>query len=108
MFSESGEMDIKRVGYNSERILIPHISLLYPFAKDKGEPAYYGKRPEYFLDVSVFDISIKGSGINNAVIVAVSFLLSDHKLKFFNATNNKICASSFKFFPVSITKQHTY
>jgi hypothetical protein len=62
MFSESGEMDINRVGYNSERILIPHISLLYPFAKDKGKPAYYRILPGNIRDIPAFGIAIKEAG----------------------------------------------
>ncbi|HAJ93417.1 MAG TPA: hypothetical protein DCM41_00850 [Synergistaceae bacterium] len=70
IFSESGEMDINRIGYNSKRIFTPQISLLYAFAKDKGEPAYYRILPGKIRDVSAFGIAVKESGINNAVVVA--------------------------------------
>ena len=70
IFSESGEMDINRIGYNSKRIFTPQISLLYAFAKDKGEPAYYRILPGNIRDVSAFGIAVKESGINNAVVVA--------------------------------------
>ncbi len=70
IFSESGEMDINRTGYNSKRIFTPQISLLYAFAKDKGKLAYYRILPGNIHDVSAFGIAVKESGINNAVVVA--------------------------------------
>ena len=57
------------LGYNSSNEFTPQINLLFFFALDKCMPAYFRMLPGSVRDVSFLALSIKESGVKNAVLI---------------------------------------
>ena len=70
IISNSQEMDINRLGYNSHRQYDPQINLMYAFSADKHKPGYYRIIPGNIRDISSFKRSVEELGIENTVIIA--------------------------------------
>jgi transposase len=68
--SQSEKMNINREGYNAHREYDPQINLIYAFSCDANQPAYYRIVPGNVRDVSAIQLSLKETGLTNAVIVA--------------------------------------
>ena len=70
IISQSGNMEINRIGYNSHREYEPQINLLYAFSMNTEEPGYYRVLPGNIRDVSAFRKSVEELDIKNVVIIA--------------------------------------
>jgi len=70
IISDSQEMDINRIGYNSHRQYDPQINLMYAFSTDTHRPGYYRILPGNIRDVSAFRKSVEELGLSNTVIIA--------------------------------------
>lgn len=70
IISNSKEMDINRLGYNSHRQFDPQVNLMYAFSTDKQKPGYYRVLPGNIRDVTSFAFSVKELGIKNTVVIA--------------------------------------
>lgn len=68
--SQSEKLDINRKGYNGHRERNPQINLLYAFSRDAMQPAYYRVVPGNIREVSAIELSLKETGLENAVVVA--------------------------------------
>lgn len=68
--SNSNNMDINRIGYNSHNRFEPQINLMMAFSSDKQLPCYYRIVPDNIRDVSSFKKSVIESGIQNMTIIA--------------------------------------
>ena len=70
IISDSQEMDINRIGYNSHRQYDPQVNLMYAFSTDTHRPGYYRLIPGNIRDVSAFKRSVEELGLSNTVIIA--------------------------------------
>ena len=70
IISQSEEMDINRLGYNSHRQYDPQINLMYAFSADQHKPGYYRILPGNIRDVKAFKVSVEELGISNTVVIA--------------------------------------
>ena len=74
VISQSKNMGINRVGYNSKRIFDPQINLLYAFSYDpdaqKTAPAYYRIVPGSVREISAFKLSLVEADLADCVVVA--------------------------------------
>ena len=70
IISDSQEMDINRIGYNSHRQYDPQVNLMYAFSTDAHRPGYYRILPGNIRDVSAFRKSVEELGLSNTVIIA--------------------------------------
>ena len=70
IISDSQNMDINRVGYNSHRQYDPQVNLMYAFSADAHCPGYYRILPGNIRDVSAFRKSVEELGLSNTVIIA--------------------------------------
>lgn len=70
IISNSKNLEINRVGYNSHRQYDPQINLLYAFSAEERMPAYYRIVPGNVRDVTSFRLAVEESGITNMVVIA--------------------------------------
>ena len=70
IISQSENMDINRLGYNSHRQYDPQINLLYAFSLKTEEPGYYRVLPGNIRDVKAFRKSVEELNIENVVVIA--------------------------------------
>lgn len=70
IISNSEEMDINRLGYNSHRQYDPQINLMYAFSADEHRPGYYRVIPGNIRDVAAFRAGVQELGIKNTVVIA--------------------------------------
>ncbi|MBR5713434.1 MAG: transposase [Clostridia bacterium] len=70
IISNSKEMDINRLGYNSHREYDPQINLMMAFSADRHSPSYYRIVPGNVKDVTAFKQSVIESGIGNMTVIA--------------------------------------
>lgn len=68
--SFSDDVDIAKVGYNSQRSYDPQVNLFFMFSTDLSLPVYYRLLPGNVQDVSAMKLSILESGLKNVTIVA--------------------------------------
>ena len=70
IISNSANMDINRIGYNSHRQFDPQINLMLAFSAKQHMPGYYRVIPGNVRDVVAFKQSILESGIRNMTVIA--------------------------------------
>lgn len=70
IISNSNNMGINRVGYNSHRQFDPQINLMMAFSANKHMPGYYRVIPGNVRDVVSFKQSVIESGIKNLTVIA--------------------------------------
>jgi transposase len=70
ILSKSENMEINRVGYNVSREYDPQINLLYAFACESKQPAYYRIIPGNVRDISALKLSVTEAELENVVVVA--------------------------------------
>ena len=68
--SKSKEMSLNHIGYNSQGNCDPQANLLLLFSQTQHEPVYYRLLPGNIRDVKSVKLSLKESGINDAVFIA--------------------------------------
>lgn len=90
IISNSTEMNINRLGYNSHRQYDPQINLMMAFSADVHAPSYYRIVPGNVRDVTAFKQSVIESGIANMTVIADKgfgsndnfSMLEEHDLKY--------------------------
>ena len=70
IISNSANMDINRLGYNSHRQFDPQINLLMAFSAKQHMPGYYRVIPGNVRDVVAFKQSVLETGIRNMTVIA--------------------------------------
>ena len=70
IISNSGNMDINRLGYNSHRQFDPQINLMMAFSAKQHMPGYYRVVPGNVRDVVAFKQSVLETGIRNMTVIA--------------------------------------
>ena len=70
IISNSSNMDINRVGYNSHRQFDPQINLMLAFSAKQHMPGYYRVIPGNVRDVVAFRQTVMESGIKNMTVIA--------------------------------------
>jgi transposase len=75
--SKSREMSFNHVGYNSHRNFDPQANLLLLFSQTQHEPVYYRILPGNIRDVKSVKLSLKDSGIEDAIFIADKGFYSD-------------------------------
>jgi transposase len=68
--SKSKEMSLNHPGYNSQGNFDPQANLLLLFSQTQHEPVYYRLLPGNIRDVKSVKLSLKESGISDAVFIA--------------------------------------
>jgi transposase len=68
--SYSKKMDLPHIGYNNRMDFNPQVNLLYIFTAKEQMPTYYRLVAGNIKDVKAFALSIKESGLRNAIVVA--------------------------------------
>ena len=68
--SKSKEMSLNHPGYNSQGNFDPQANLLLLFSQTQHEPTYYRLLPGNIRDVKSVKLSLKESGISDAVFIA--------------------------------------
>lgn len=90
IISNSTQMNINRLGYNSHRQYDPQINLMMAFSADTHSPSYYRIVPGNVRDVTAFKQSVIESGITNMTVIADKgfgskenfSMLEEHNLKY--------------------------
>lgn len=90
IISNSAQMNINRLGYNSHRQYDPQINLMMAFSADVHSPGYYRIVPGNVRDVTAFKQSVIESGITNMTVIADKgfgsednfSMLEEHDLKY--------------------------
>lgn len=70
IISNSSNMDINRIGYNSHRQFDPQINLMLAFSAIQHMPGYYRVIPGNIRDVVAFSQTVIESGIRNMTVIA--------------------------------------
>lgn len=70
MHSYSDYLSMAKSGYNSQRDFDPQVNLLLIFSKQLLSPVYYRLLPGNIRDVKAFQLSLKESGIQDAILIA--------------------------------------
>lgn len=70
IISNSKEMNINRLGYNSHRQYDPQVNLMMAFSSDIHCPSYYRIVPGNIRDITAFKQSVIESGISNMIVIA--------------------------------------
>ena len=70
IITQSVNMDINRIGYNSHRQFDPQINLMFAFSALQHMPGYYRVVPGNVRDVVAFRQSVMESGIKNMTVIA--------------------------------------
>ena len=81
MFSKSRNMDMAHTGYNSQHKFIPQVNLMFIYAVNLTLPVYYRIIPGNVREVSAFSLTIKASGIKDAVLIADKGFYSDNNIR---------------------------
>lgn len=68
--SKSKEMSLNHAGYNSQGNFDPQANLLLLFSQTQHEPVYYRLLPGNIRDVKSVKLSLKESGISDAIFIA--------------------------------------
>lgn len=68
--SKSQNLTINQKGYNNKRVYDPQINLLMIFSPQMKMPVYYRVLPGNIRDVVSFKLSLKETGIKDAIIIA--------------------------------------
>ena len=89
ILSKSENMEINRAGYNASREYDPQINLLYAFACENKQPAYYRIIPGNVRDVSAFRLSVNEAELENAVVVADKGFGSEDNFKMLEGASLK-------------------
>ena len=83
--SQSKKVKMSAKGYNSHYNFDPQVNLFYMFSTDKQAPVFYRVFPGNISGMKALDLSIKESGIKNALVIKVFAL--------------KVILISWKIFP---------
>lgn len=78
--SKSKEISLNHTGYNSQGNFDPQTNLLLLFSQTQHEPVYYRLLPGNIRDVKSVKLSLKESGINDAVFIADKGFYSDNNI----------------------------
>ena len=62
--------ELSEIGYSASKAYRPQVNLLYIFDKEGHSPLYYRLLPGNIREVKSFQLSLKESGLSNAVIIA--------------------------------------
>lgn len=81
MFSESDQLEINQLGYNNKRIYRKQINLLMLVSTTVLMPVYYRMLAGHLRDVQAFKLSLKESGIQDAVLIADKGFYSSNNIK---------------------------
>lgn len=81
MFSKSKNMDMAQIGYNSEHKFIPQVNLMFIYALNLSLPVYYRIIPGNIREVTGFSLTLKASGIKDAVVIADKGFYSENNIK---------------------------
>lgn len=80
-FTKSENAVMPSLGYNSLNEFTPQINLLFFFALDKRMPAYFRLIPGSVRDVSSLVLSIRESGVKNAVLIGDKGFYSERNVE---------------------------
>lgn len=97
--SKSKEMSVNHPGYNSHGCFDPQANLLLLFSQTQHEPVYYRLLPGNIRDVKSVKLSLKESGMNDAVFISDKGFYSED-----NAT--ELDESGLKYI-IPIKRNHT-
>ncbi len=88
IFSASNNMRYSKEGYNSDMIFDKQFNLLYIYSATLQQPAFYKIYSGNIKDVTGFQMCLKESGIEDAVIIADKGFYSEENFK--NVTKTKL------------------
>jgi hypothetical protein len=81
IFSASNNMRYSKEGYNSDMIFDKQFNLLYIYSATLQQPAFYKIYSGNVKDVTGFQLTLKESGIEDAVIIADKGFYSENNFK---------------------------
>ena len=81
LFSKSQSIDIARTGYNSKHDFEPQVNLLFIYSVSLTLPVYYRIVPGNLREVKAFTLTLKESGIKDAVLIADKGFYSEANIK---------------------------
>ena len=67
--SFSNKNPFAQIGYNSQRSFDPQVNLLLLFSQDRKMPVYYRLLPGNIREIKAFKLTLKESGINDALLI---------------------------------------
>jgi len=70
LLSYSQQMEIAKRGYNTQREFAPQVNLLFIYSASLKLPVYYRIVPGNIREVKAFKLTLKESGIHDAVVIA--------------------------------------
>lgn len=81
MFSRSKNMDMAQMGYNSQHEFVPQVNLMFIYSVKLTLPAYYRIIPGNIREVNAFSLTLKASGIRDAILIADKGFYSENNIK---------------------------
>jgi transposase len=88
IFSNSHQMKMNAVGYNSKKDFDPQVNLFYMFSVDTQQPVYYRIFPGNIGGTRALKLSIKESGVENCTLIGDKGFASEEN--FTNLENEKL------------------
>ncbi len=68
-FSNSNNMTLNQIGYNSKKEFEPQVNLLYMYSTDQQTPVYYRNIPGNIHGIKALKLTISEAGLKNAVAI---------------------------------------
>ena len=87
LISQSDNLDMAQVGYNSQRIYDPQINLLCIFSATSHRPIYYRMVPGNIREISAFRLSMIESGIKDVIAIGDKGFYSKANVDAMNSEN---------------------
>jgi hypothetical protein len=81
MITYSKEMLLPKVGYKKPMDYKPQVNLIYIFSSTQQSPSYYRLVPGNIKEVKAFALSLKESGIKDAIIIGDKGFFSEKNIK---------------------------
>lgn len=81
LFSKSPSIDIAHIGYNSKHDFEPQVNLLFIYSVSLTLPVYYRIVPSNVREVKAFTLTLKESGIKDAVLIADKGFYSEANIR---------------------------
>lgn len=80
LLSYSQDMEIAKPGYNNQHEFAPQVNLLFVYSSTLQLPVYYRIVPGNVREVKAFKLTLKESGIEDAVVIADKGFYSDNNV----------------------------
>jgi transposase len=80
-FSYSNNLELTKKGYNSKLEFEPQVNALFIYSSELKQPLYYRLVPGDIREVNAFELTLKESGLTDAIIISDKGFYSERNMK---------------------------